>query len=53
MGSKAYPKTTRLMIMADGGGSNASRSRLWKAGLQRLANITGSSYLLDATNPNQ
>jgi transposase len=41
MGSKAYPDATRLMIMADGGGSNASRSRLWKAGLQRLANLTG------------
>jgi len=41
MGSKAYPNATRLMIMADGGGSNASRSRLWKAGLQRLANLTG------------
>jgi transposase len=41
MGSKAYPDATRLMIMADGGGSNASRSRLWKASLQRLANLTG------------
>ena len=41
MGSKAYPNATRLMIVADGGGSNASRSRLWKAGLQRLANLTG------------
>ncbi len=41
MGSKAYPKATKLLIMADAGGSNASRSRLWKAGLQRLANLTG------------
>ena len=40
MGSKAYPHATKLMIMADAGGSNASRSRLWKAGLQRLANLT-------------
>jgi hypothetical protein len=40
MGSKTYPDATRLMIMADGGGSNASRSRQWKAGLQRLANLT-------------
>src|SRR6266567_1340728 len=41
MGRKAYPKATKLLIMADAGGSNASRSRLWKAGLQRLANLTG------------
>jgi len=32
-----YPKATRLMITADGGGSNSSRSRLWKAALQDLA----------------
>ena len=41
MGSKAYPKAQQLLILADAGGSNASRSRLWKFGLQRLANITG------------
>jgi transposase len=41
MGSKTYPNATKLMIMADAGGSNASRSRLWKAGLQRFANLTG------------
>jgi len=41
MGSKTYPEATKLMIMADAGGSNASRSRLWKTGLQRLANLTG------------
>ena len=41
MGSKTYPAATKLLIMADAGGSNASRSRLWKVGLQRLANLTG------------
>ena len=41
MGRKDYPSATKLLIMADAGGSNASRSRLWKAGLQRLANLTG------------
>ena len=41
MGSKTYPEAKQLLIMADAGGSNASRSRLWKVGLQRLANITG------------
>jgi hypothetical protein len=34
MGSKSYPQ-------ADAGGSNGSRSRLWKMGVQRLANTTG------------
>ena len=41
MGAKAYPQASKIMIMADAGGSNASRSRLWKASLQRLANLTG------------
>ena len=29
MGKKRYPKARQLMITADGGGSNGSRSRLW------------------------
>ena len=41
MGRKAYPKATRLLITADGGGSNGSRVRLWKLELQKLANETG------------
>ena len=41
MGCKAYPEATRLLIMADAGGSNGNRSRLWKVGLQRLADLTG------------
>jgi Rhodopirellula transposase DDE domain len=41
MGRKAYPKAAKLLIMADSGGSNARRSRLWKAGLQHLSNLTG------------
>jgi Rhodopirellula transposase DDE domain len=36
-----YPNATSLLITADGGGSNASRSRLWKLELQRFANQTG------------
>ncbi len=35
------PKATRLLITADGGGSNGSRLRLWKLELQRLADETG------------
>lgn len=37
MGRSAYPQARELMIMADGGGSNGSRVRLWKLELQRLA----------------
>jgi hypothetical protein len=37
MGKKRHPKATRLMISADGGGSNGSRVRLWKVELQMLA----------------
>jgi Rhodopirellula transposase DDE domain len=40
MGLLAYPAASELLITADGGGSNGSRARLWKAELQRLANDT-------------
>src|SRR5712692_132654 len=40
-GQRLYPQKTRLLITADGGGSNAARSRLWKREMQRLANETG------------
>lgn len=36
-GRRAYPKTRRLLITADAGGSNGSRLRLWKWELQRFA----------------
>ncbi len=41
MGKKFYQNTDRLLITADGGGSNSSRSRLWKLELQKLANELG------------
>ena len=41
MGSPLYPEADRLLICADGGGSNGFRSRLWKVELQRLAIETG------------
>jgi Rhodopirellula transposase DDE domain len=41
MGSMVYPRATRLLITADGGGSNGSRCRLWKVELQRLADEIG------------
>ena len=37
MGKKRHPKARRLMITADGGGSNGYRVRLWKVELQKLA----------------
>ena len=37
MGRKRHPKAERLMITADGGGSNGYRVRLWKVELQKLA----------------
>jgi len=41
MGQEKYPRAERLLITADGGGSNGSRVRLWKLELQRLADETG------------
>jgi transposase len=41
MGSKVYPKAKRILITADGGGSNGSRCRLWKVELQRFADESG------------
>ena len=41
MGKERYPSARRLLITADGGGSNGSRLRLWKIELQRLATETG------------
>ena len=38
MGQLKYPNPSRLLITADGGGSNGSRVRLWKLELQDLAN---------------
>ena len=37
MGRPLYPDATELLVTADGGGSNASRSRLWRVELQKLA----------------
>ena len=38
MGRKVYGYPERLLITADGGGSNGVRVRLWKTELQKLAN---------------
>ena len=41
MGASCYPGAQRLLITADGGGSNGSRVRLWKRELQALATELG------------
>ena len=41
MGRRAYPGAGALLVTADGGGSNSSRSRLWKLELQGLADESG------------
>lgn len=41
MGRSLYPGAPRLLITADGGGSNGARVRLWRVELQRLANELG------------
>ena len=40
MGAERYPQARELTITADGGGSNGSRVRLWKAELQKFADET-------------
>ena len=41
MGRALYPGATKLLITADGGGSNGSRVRLWKVALQKFAMEAG------------
>lgn len=41
MGCRMYPKAQQVLITADGGGSNGSRSRLWKVELQKFSDTTG------------
>ena len=40
-GQDTYPAAQELLIVADGGGSNSARGRLWKTELQGLATETG------------
>ena len=43
-GSDTYPQARRLLICADGGGSNGYRTRLWKTELAHLADETGLAH---------
>jgi len=41
IGRRRYPEAQRLLLCADGGGSNGSRNRAWKYHLQQLADQSG------------
>jgi len=51
VGRARYPEATRLLITADGGGSNGSRVRLWKRELQKLANELGLEIMVSHLPP--
>ena len=41
VGKTRYTNAKKLLITADGGGSNRSRNRLWKLALQKFADLSG------------
>jgi hypothetical protein len=45
-GQRLYPRARRLLITADGGGSNGYRLRQWKLELQRFADAAGLSIMV-------
>jgi hypothetical protein len=51
LGRARYPDATRLLVTADGGGSNGSRLRLWKRELQKLANEIGLDIVVSHLPP--
>jgi hypothetical protein len=51
MGAQRFPRAKKLMITADGGGSNSSRNRLWKIALQGLANELNLQLLVSHFPP--
>jgi hypothetical protein len=51
IGQQTYPTASNLYITADGGGSNASRNRLWKKELQKLADETHLSITVSHYPP--
>lgn len=38
LGKEKYSQSNKILITADGGGSNGSRAKLWKTSLQKFAN---------------
>ena len=51
MGVEKFSKSKRIFITADGGGSNSSRSRLWKIELQVLADEIGKEITVSHFPP--
>jgi len=51
MGEEKFSKSKRIFITADGGGSNSSRSRLWKIELQVLADEIGKEITVSHFPP--
>lgn len=51
MGKALYPTASRLLITADGGGSNGSRVRLRKVALQPFARETGLEVVVCHFSP--
>ena len=51
VGQAAYPQAKRLLITADGGGSNGYRTRLWKTELAQLAAETGLTITVSHLPP--
>jgi Rhodopirellula transposase DDE domain len=51
LGRARYPTATRLLVTADGGGSNGSRVRLWKRELQELADEIGLDIVVSHLPP--
>ncbi len=51
MGCVHYPLAKRLLITADGGGSNGSRVRLWKYELQKLTDELGVTIEVQHLSP--
>ena len=51
MGEEKFSKSNRIFITADGGGSNSSRSRLWKIELQVFADEIGKEITVSHFPP--
>jgi hypothetical protein len=51
LGRKAYSTARSVLILADSGGSNGARVRLWKWELQRLADETGLAIFVSHLPP--
>ena len=48
---KQYPNSKKILITADGGGSNGSRRKQWKTELQKFANETGKEITVCHFSP--